>query len=585
MSVPQSQDRALDPVKLSLVQNRLDHITRQMGWVMTRTARSPIFSQSHDFSCFIADTEGTLVSQADGIPIHTGGGGFAARAVMAAFGDEMADGDVFLLNDPYTAGGNHLPDWVIARPVYAGGELVALACNRAHQADIGGGAAGTYNSAATEIFHEGIRLPVLKLIEAGQTRNDLWQLLMINTRTAEALDGDLRAMIGSTRIGAERIKALVEELGMDRYRAYFDGVLEHANRRFRQCIARLPDGSYVVEEPVNHDCFEETDAKIRLDLTVKGEEMIADFTGTDGQVRGFKNSSVANTWSAVYMALSSYFEPDLPRNEGTFRSVEIIAPEGSVVNAKPPAAMTMNTVFIAHEIVTAVWMALGQALPELSCAGWAKAIHSISAGRVEGSDSPYVMYHWAGAPAGGAVDGRDGFNLIGHLIALGGLVLPNLEVYEQIYPATFIRQEFRCDAAGAGTWRGGAGCDYEVDVHTPAEHTFRGEGLYDISGHGVAGGLNGLHGEMTLTAETGETIEAPKYGVRQFGPLKIHAASPGGGGLGDPLERPIELVLQDVRDGIVSAYAAKEIYGVVLTKDEREIDNFSTSQLRESMKA
>ncbi|MEE2722670.1 MAG: hydantoinase B/oxoprolinase family protein, partial [Pseudomonadota bacterium] len=233
MSVPQSQDRALDPVKLSLVQNRLDHITRQMGWVMTRTARSPIFSQSHDFSCFIADTEGTLVSQADGIPIHTGGGGFAARAVMAAFGDEMADGDVFLLNDPYTAGGNHLPDWVIARPVYSGGELVALACNRAHQADIGGGAAGTYNSAATEIFHEGIRLPVLKLIEADQTRNDLWQLLMINTRTAEALDGDLRAMIGSTRIGAERIKALVEELGMDRYRAYFDGVLEHANRRFR----------------------------------------------------------------------------------------------------------------------------------------------------------------------------------------------------------------------------------------------------------------------------------------------------------------------------------------------------------------
>ncbi len=143
----------VDPVTLALVQNRLDHIARQMGWVMVRTSRSPIFNQSHDFSCFITDRNGTLVSQADGIPIHTGGGGFAIRAVLRSFAGNIADGDVFLLNDPYVAGGNHLPDWVIARPVFAGGELTAFACNRAHQSDIGGGAAGTYNPEATEIFH------------------------------------------------------------------------------------------------------------------------------------------------------------------------------------------------------------------------------------------------------------------------------------------------------------------------------------------------------------------------------------------------------------------------------------------------
>ena len=194
----------LNPVTLALVQNRLDHISHQMGWVMTRTARSPIFSQSHDFSCFIADASGTLISQANGIPIHTGGGGFAVRAILRDFKDAIGPEDVFLLNDPYTAGGNHLPDWVIARPVFVAGSLVAFACNRAHQADIGGGAAGTYNSAATEIFHEGIRLPVLKLIEGGKTRDDLWRLLLINTRLPDALDGDLPAMIGSTRIGAER---------------------------------------------------------------------------------------------------------------------------------------------------------------------------------------------------------------------------------------------------------------------------------------------------------------------------------------------------------------------------------------------
>src|SRR4051794_10038019 len=161
----------IDPVTLALVQNRLDHISHQMGWVMTRTARSPIFSQSHDFSCFVADARGILISQADGIPIHTGGGGFAVRAILRDFGGANSEGiwpeDVFLLNDPYTAGGNHLPDWVIARPVFAAGQLVAFACNRAHQADIGGGAAGPHKSAAPEIFPEGIPPPGLKPVRSG----------------------------------------------------------------------------------------------------------------------------------------------------------------------------------------------------------------------------------------------------------------------------------------------------------------------------------------------------------------------------------------------------------------------------------
>jgi hypothetical protein len=341
----------LDPVTLALVQNRLDHISHQMGWVMTRTARSPIFSQSHDFSCFIADARGTLISQADGIPIHTGGGGFAVRAILRDFKDAIEAEDVFLLNDPYTAGGNHLPDWVIARPVFVAGKLLAFACNRAHQADIGGGAAGTYNSAATEIFHEGIRLPVLKLIERGRTRDDLWRLLMINTRLPEAQDGDLRAMIGSTRIGAERLAALIEELGPERAPDFFEGVLAHADRRFRACVARLAKGVWRAEEPVDNDCFEPIDGKIVVTLTVKDSRLIVDFAGTTPQLRGFKNSSIANSTSAVFMALSSFFEPDLPKNEGAFRSVEIRLPEGTMVNARAPAPMTMNTSVSIHRVV------------------------------------------------------------------------------------------------------------------------------------------------------------------------------------------------------------------------------------------
>jgi N-methylhydantoinase B len=573
----------LDPVTLALVQNRLDHISHQMGWVMTRTARSPIFSQSHDFSCFIADARGTLISQADGIPIHTGGGGFAVRAILRDFKDAIAPEDVFLLNDPYTAGGNHLPDWVITRPVFVGGKLVAFACNRAHQADIGGGAAGTYNSAATEIFHEGIRLPVLKLIEGGpnggKVRDDLWRLLMLNTRLPDALDGDLRAMIGSTRIGAERLALLVEELGVDRADEFFEGVLDHADRRFQTCIDRLAEGVWKGEEPVDNDCFEPIDAKIAVAITVKDRRLVVDFAGTSPQVRGFKNSSIANSTSAVFMSLASFFEPDLPKNEGAFRSVEIRLPEGTLVNARMPAPMTMNTVFVAHEIIHAMWKALAQALPERASAGWSKAVHAVTAGLRE-DGGRYVMYQWAGAPAGGGVEGRDGFHLIGHLITLGGLTLPNLETYEQLYPVRFRRQELRRDTAGPGRFRGGAGCDYEVEMFTPADYAFRGEGAGAPSSFGVEGGRAGAGGEVILTLADGRRVQAPKYGVERHGVATYRALSPGGGGFGDPKTRDPERVLRDVRDGIVSAAAAATDYGVTIAPDGRSVDAARTDELR-----
>ncbi len=218
-ATPDGDSMALDPIVLALMQNRLDQISRHMGWVMTRTARSTIFSQSHDFSCFVTTPDGTLVANADGIPIHTGGGGFAVRALLGRFGGRMRPGDVYILSDPYVAGGNHLPDWVISRPIWVTGPdgkpvIAGFCCNRAHQSDIGGGLAGTYNPEATEIWHEGIRLPVMKLIDAGELRDDVWELLLINSRTPELLDGDLRAMLGSTQIGADRVVELTDELGV-----------------------------------------------------------------------------------------------------------------------------------------------------------------------------------------------------------------------------------------------------------------------------------------------------------------------------------------------------------------------------------
>ena len=569
---------SLDPITLALVQKRVDHVAGRMGQVMLKTARSPIFTQSHDFSCFITDACGRLISQADGIPIHTGGGGMVVKALLKAF-EEIAPGDVFISSDPYVAGGNHLPDWVISRPVFVDGDLYAFVCNRAHQSDIGGGVAGTYNPAATEIFHEGIRLPPLRLLEKEQLRSDLWNLLLLNSRCPDLLDGDLKAMLGSTEIGSVQMQALADDLGPDDRLIYLNGILDYADRRMRAAVADLPDGTYSGAEMTDNDCFEAKEIWIRVNIAKRGDTLRFDYSGSDPQMRGFKNSSLSNTLSATYVALTSFLDPEIPRNEGTYRCIEINAPLGSIVNPRPPAPVTMCTVLPAHEIIQACWKALSNFAPEQACAGWGKITHCNMAGPTK-DGSTYVMYHWGALPAGGAVKGRDGFEQIGPLNSLGNLVVPNCETYEQLYPVHFLQHELRCDSAGAGLYRGGAGVVYRVVVEAEAEFAFRGEGQRTPSGYGVRGGGMGAVGSVEIELGNGKTWVPPQFGVGRLGPVVINIESPAGGGWGDPKKRDPENVLRDVRDGIVSRNAAASHYGVVLSAEGRTVDENATSVLR-----
>jgi N-methylhydantoinase B len=571
----------LDPVTLALVQKRVDHIAERMGQVMLRTARSPIFNQSHDFSCFLTDGHGRLISQADGIPIHTGGGGLIVEAVLKFF-DDVAEGDVFISSDPYVAGGNHLPDWVVTRPVFVDGEVFAFVCNRAHQSDIGGGVAGTYNPAATEIFHEGIRLPPLRLYERGRLRRDLWELLLLNSRCADLLDGDLKAMLGSTQIGAEQMMELAQDLGaVDRLR-YFEGILDYADRRMRAAVSELPDGIYTGAEMSDNDCFEECEIWIRVIITKRGDTIHVDYTGTDPQMKGFKNSSISNTRSATYVALTSFLDPEIPRNEGTYRCVTVNAPLGSIVNPRSPAPVTMCTVLPAHDMIHACWMALAQAAPDRACAGWGKVSHCNMSGKTP-EGSTYVMYHWNALPAAGAVKGRDGFEQIGPLNSLGKLVVPNCETYEQLYPVRFLQHELRCDTAGPGQYRGGTGAAYRVIVEDEAEYAYRGEGQRTPSGYGVHGGGTGAAGSVEFILADGTAWIPPQFGTGRLGPVEIRIDSPAGGGWGNPTHRDPELVLRDVRDGLVGVEAARSLYGVELSADRRSVDVTATEQRRRSI--
>jgi len=423
----------------------------------------------------------------------------------------------------------------------------------------------------------------MRLVEQGTIREDLWQLLMLNSRTPDLLDGDLRAMLGSTRIGLERIVNLTRELGIDTTLNFIDAILDYGERRLRGALATLPDGRYEGLEYTHTDCFEEVDIAIRVALTIDGDHATVDFAGTDPQMRGFKNSSLVNTHSAVYLALISYFDADLSRNGGAIRAIDVIAPEGTVVNPRPPAPVGMCTATIAHEIAHVVWKALAQADPERACAGWGKSIHGITAGGME-TGAPWVMYHWNTMSGSGAVQGRDGFNQLGHVGTLGGLTMHNVENYEQRYPMQFSRQEFRCDSAGAGEFRGGTGIDYEVTVNERAMYSFRGEGLNHPSGFGTNGGSTGKAGRMTLALDDETEFAAPQYGVETYGPLCMRALSPGGGGWGDPLHRDPERVLLDARDRIISPETVEGAYGVVLSPDGHSVDVEATKRLRASRK-
>ncbi|TIQ55415.1 MAG: hydantoinase B/oxoprolinase family protein [Mesorhizobium sp.] len=345
-------------------------------------------------------------------------------------------------------------------------------------------------------------------------------------------------------------------------------------------IASLPRGRWTGADFMGTDCFEPTDARIVVEITNDGSHLICDFSRTDVQVKGFKNSSLPNTCSAVYLAVVATLGAHIPRNEGAYRRIKVIAPEGTIVNPRHPAPLTMCTTYPAHQIIHAVWQALGQAAPDLACAGWGRSSHCNTSGWRD-SGGYYVAYQWLGMAGAGAAKERDGFESMGHIATLGGLTLPDVEGFEAEYPFRVLLNELRLDGGGAGRFRGGTGARVEVDVLGPAEYSYRGEGTGVPTGFGTCGGLSGDAGHCVIAFPDGQTYLPPQYGVEKLGPLRLVISSSGGGGYGDPNERDPVLVRADVRDGLVSEASAASQYGVVLGPGPHyAIDEAATRALR-----
>lgn len=562
----------------AVIANRLDSITREMGLVLERSARSPIFAEACDFACGITDGEGELVSQLNGIPILATAGSFSVQAVLDRYHGRIEEGDVFIINDPYY-GGNHLPDIGIITPVFAGSEILFFCVSRAHHGDIGGSAAGSYNSKATEIFQEGLRIPPTKLLRRGELVEEVMELITYNTRNPEMLKSDLMAQIGANRIGSLRLKELITAYSPSVTHTVVENILGQTEKLTRERIAAIPDGVYRAYELVDDDGFQEEHIRIEVSVTKEGSDLTVDFSGTDPQVKGFVNTSIVTTTTAVYIAVLWVLGPDIPRNGGAFRAIKVIAPCGSLVNPNPPAPVTLCTLTPAGEIIAAVFKAMAPVAAEHVPAGFGRFCGPSFFGIDPRNEKFYVGFAFCALGSGGAMAGLDGSPYMAPMSNYGGVRTPNIESNEVQYPHITLCHEMEADTAGAGKYRGGPGLRYSIRFYdTEPGIVMFGDGM-KIPPYGLAGGCPGSVNRAYLESDGMLLSLGSKESPRKLRPGDtITLLSSGGGGWGNPLERDPDLVFDDVQNGIISADAALQVYGVVI--GPKGINRAETARLR-----
>lgn len=557
-------DGAIDPATLEVVRNACIAVAEEMNATLVRTSYSPNIKERKDCSCALFDAEGNMVAQAENMPVHLGAMPYSVEAALAEHPPEtLAPGDAILVNDPYH-GGAHLPDLTLVTPIHADGELVAVAANRAHHADIGGATPGSVGADSTEIYQEGLRIPPVKLYEGGKANDAVFDLITLNVRTPGERGGDLRAQQAANETARKRIEDLVGTHGVDRLAAIFDEILSYSERRMRTAVAELPDGTYEFEDALDDDGRGTGPISIRVTVTIDGDQIDIDFSGTAKQVEGPVNAVKAVTVSATYYSVRCVTDPDIPPNHGCYRPISITAPEGTVVNATPPAAVVGGNLETSQRTVDVVLGALAQVAPERAVAAGQGTMNNVTFGGIDArTGDPYTFYETQAGGFGGR-EGADGMDAV-HVHMSNTMNTP-VEVLEEVYPLRVERYELRPDSGGAGMYRGGVGLRRDL---TPVQHDADVSVLADrqrTRPYGLFGGEPGDCGGVALVTEDGETSINGKASLTVPAGETLSIRTPGGGGYGDPTERDVEALLEDIRKGIVTCEAAKERYGVAVAE-------------------
>lgn len=543
----------IDPITVSVLTHRLAAIVEEMGEAMLRTAYSQILNSSRDFSTALADRHSRLVAQAEHVPIHVGSLPWAVRAIDEFFAGRVKPGDVYLLNDPYW-GGNHLPDLTAFVPVFANRELLFWSINRSHQSDIGGSTHGGYNPMATEIWQEGLRVPPLKLYDGGEVRDDVMQMVAANIRNQDEFLGDLRAMIGSARVGERRLLQLLDEYGPRIVENAVEEILDNAERETRACISTWKDGVFIGESVLDDDGHGTENVYIRAKVTVHGDSLTIDLRDSHPQVTGFINSSLPNTMSAAYMAVTFLIDPRTPKNSGTFRAADVLVEPGTVVCPNPPAPVTLGTNHCAQEIAEAIIKALASSCPDRVIAGWGKRFRIAIKGVNPRNQREFIWHMFHARPGGGASPAGDGWETAGEGQAVGASKFGSVEVAETRFPLLFEHHEFRPDSFGDGRFRGGSGSVLRLRMETdgPAVANTAGDGVHHAS-FGILGGNDGQpHRYRLLSGGRERELKTKEVEIPVLPGDVFVVESAGGGGWGPPSERSTESREADVDNGFVT---------------------------------
>lgn len=572
----------VDPIRVSVIDNRLDAISKEIGLTMLRTSRSPIFSEARDFVTGIFDKKLRLVAQTAYIPVLMGTLPYALRGIVETFGEDIADGDVFILNDPYR-GNNHPPDITIAKPVFHHGKLEFWSVCKGHHADVGGGGVAGYNPGARSIYEECIRIPPSKFYAKGVLNRGLLDMFLSNLRLGFIVEGDLHCQVGAVTIGARNLVALLGKYGPEVTHAAIDQIFDASERQMRAAIAKVPSGTYRAERLIDHDgIFKDQVRTVRVAVVVDKQGITFDFTGSDGQAAGYINSTLPNTVSASFLALFLSVGSGVRFNEGAMRALKVVAPAGTVVHAVEPAPVAGCTISAAQCIIEAVWLALAQAVPEHVDASWARWCAPATMGLNPRTGRPFGDIHFMCKGGGGASHGLDGWDHLGTVVCAGGLRAPDPELHELVNPYTVLQYEFWPDSAGAGQWRGGMGTIYRwrIDTDGIQAANFGGGNRPETAPYGLEGGKAAPPHELYLRKRDAIiTVDAESFYQFDEGDV-FEIYQSGGGGYGNPRERSVEKVHEDVVDGIVSAEKARSDYGVVIDPETLQVDRKATARLR-----
>ncbi|NIR58065.1 MAG: hydantoinase B/oxoprolinase family protein [Gammaproteobacteria bacterium] len=556
---PTSKD--LDPIRLEIVFNGLRSVTDETYAALMRSAYSTNIKERRDHSTAIMDPRGRLVVQATGaLPIHIASMSGLMRCLLDKFDGDTHEGDIFVANDPHVAGGTHLPDVNMAMPVFAEGELLGFVCNIAHHADIGGMAPGSMAGGMTEIYQEGLRIPVIKLFRAGEVQRDILDLLLLNVRVPKERRGDYFAQIAACRLGRRRLLEVVETHSLGVVRAAFDDIIARTETRLRAAIAEIPDGEYTFEDVMDGDGLEAHDIPIRLRVTVAGDRIGFDFRGTSRQVPGNINVTMNATQASVCYSLKALLDPDLPSNQAVLDVAEIIAESGSLLNGAFPSPVAARA-HTCQRIVDVVFGALARALPErvVAAANGANTT-AVFAGTDPRAGQHYLYLETLGGGMGAraAKDGKDGVQV--HITNTSNLPV---EAIEMEYPLRVEEYSLIADSGGAGRHRGGMGLRRVV---RPVGHACVFNGVGERFRHrpwGLFGGAAGASGRFLLREASGETRRlGDKPDEVKLRPDQcIIVETPGGGGYGDPAERDAALVDRDRCSGKFTAEYLSGHYG------------------------